>query len=79
MGLSLYNIFKAGLLLTNAALVLNRPRFLSKYGWHEANPHTQSPLVVQAINFHTALQYLRFPVIGCNVLVIAIEILMGGR
>ena len=78
MGFSLYNLFKAGLLFTNAALIINKPRFLAKYGWDEVNPHTQSSLVVQAINLYNAIQYLKVPVIACNVLVIFFELILGG-
>ena len=78
MGFSIYDLFKTGLLLTNAALILNRPRFLAKYGWDEVNPHTQSPLVVQAINLHTAMQYLKVPVICCNICLILVELILGG-
>eukprot|EP00563_Minutocellus_polymorphus_P019024 CAMPEP_0197715574 /NCGR_PEP_ID=MMETSP1434-20131217/717_1 /TAXON_ID=265543 /ORGANISM="Minutocellus polymorphus, Strain CCMP3303" /LENGTH=79 /DNA_ID=CAMNT_0043299729 /DNA_START=266 /DNA_END=505 /DNA_ORIENTATION=- len=78
MGFSLYNLFKAGLLFTNAALIINKPRFLAKYGWDEVNPHTQSPLVVQGINLYNAIQYLKVPVIACNVIVIFFELILGG-
>lgn len=78
MGFSLYTLFKAGLLFTNAALIINKPRFLAKYGWDEINPHTQSPLVVQAINLYNAIQYLKVPVIACNLIVIFFELILGG-
>ena len=36
MGFSLYNLFKAGLLVTNAGLILNRGRFIAKYRLDDA-------------------------------------------
>jgi Yos1-like len=76
------------LLITNALLILNRRRFLAKYGlddvnstsqWNQNNlPAALAPLRVQAIGLLQAVQYLKVPVIACNIVVIIVEIIIGG-
>mmetsp|Transcript_10957 Transcript_10957/g.15676 ORF Transcript_10957/g.15676 Transcript_10957/m.15676 type:complete len:81 (+) Transcript_10957:110-352(+) len=79
MGFSLWSLFKAGLLLTNASMILNRQRFLAKYGLDDvANAGMDpSPLKVQAIGFLQAVKYLKVPVIACNLLTVIFEIILG--
>ena len=73
---------KAGLLMCNALLILNRRRFLSKYGLDDAmNPRgaaANNPLLQQAAGLLMAVQYLKVPVIVANILTIVFEILIGG-
>ena len=71
---------QAGLLFTNAAMILNRRRFLAKYGLDDiANAGIDaSPLKIQAIGFLQAVQYLKVPVIACNLLTAVFEMLLGG-
>lgn len=63
-------------------MILNRRRFLSKYGlddMNSANATTNSnPLRTQAVGLLHAVQYLKVPVIAANVVVIVFEILLGG-
>mmetsp|Transcript_22985 Transcript_22985/g.37998 ORF Transcript_22985/g.37998 Transcript_22985/m.37998 type:complete len:84 (-) Transcript_22985:79-330(-) len=82
MGFSLWSLFKASLLGTNAVLVLNRRRFLAKYGLENASnmgvDPSSRPLQVQAIGFLQAVQYLKVPVVICNIVVIVFELILGG-
>mmetsp|Transcript_1601 Transcript_1601/g.2862 ORF Transcript_1601/g.2862 Transcript_1601/m.2862 type:complete len:83 (-) Transcript_1601:215-463(-) len=81
MGFSLWNLFKAGLLCTNAILILNRRRFLAKYGLDDANNNVggdPSSLKVQAIGLLQAVQYLKVPVIAANAITIIFEMILGG-
>mmetsp|Transcript_21155 Transcript_21155/g.31015 ORF Transcript_21155/g.31015 Transcript_21155/m.31015 type:complete len:84 (+) Transcript_21155:156-407(+) len=82
MGFSLFNLFKAGLLLTNAVLILHRKRFLSKFGMDDlANmgcDPSENPLKAQIINLMNAMQYLKVPLIGLNSVTIVFEMLLGG-
>jgi immediate early response 3-interacting protein 1 len=82
-------IIKAGLLMCNALLILNRRRFLSKYGLDDmmnargggggnAAALANNPLVQQAAGLLHAVQYLKVPVIVCNILIIVFELLIGG-
>jgi immediate early response 3-interacting protein 1 len=62
-------------------MILNRRRFLSKYGFDELS-HMQhgsaSTLKTQAVGLLHAAQYLKVPVIAANILVIFFELLLGG-
>mmetsp|Transcript_32291 Transcript_32291/g.47079 ORF Transcript_32291/g.47079 Transcript_32291/m.47079 type:complete len:83 (-) Transcript_32291:382-630(-) len=82
MGFSLWSIFKSGLLLTNSVMILHRKRFLSKYGLDDLNnmgcDPSEKPLKAQAIGLLHAVQYLKVPVIACNVVTIVFEMLFGG-
>jgi immediate early response 3-interacting protein 1 len=75
---------QAGLLLTNALLILNRRRFLAKHGLddlvnaHQNQNQQQSPLKAQLVGMLHAVQYLKVPVIACNVVAITFELLLGG-
>jgi len=78
MGFSLFNIFKSGLLLVNALLILNRPRFLSKYGLSQTDAFSADPIKTQIIGLVNAVEYLRVPVVACNGITILFEMLLGG-
>jgi len=74
---------QAGLLLVNSVLILNRRRFLSKYGLDALNhmpPQGDGavPLRTQLVGLLHAVQYLKVPVIACNVVTIVFEMLLGG-
>jgi immediate early response 3-interacting protein 1 len=72
--------------MCNALLILNRRRFLSKYGLDDmttargGNSATlaDNPVVQQAAGLLHAVQYLKVPVIVCNILIIFFEMLIGG-
>jgi hypothetical protein len=71
---------QAGLLLLNAVMVLNRKRFLAKYGLDDLN-HIQeerNPLRSQAVGLLHAVGYLKVPVIVANLITALFEILLGG-
>ena len=64
MGFSIWNLFKAGLLTTNAMLILNRRRFLAKYGLHDVHCiPSENPMKVQLIGILQAVRYINLPVI----------------
>ena len=76
---------QAGLLLVNSVLILNRRRFLSKYGLDDLNHVHQHhgvgdavPLRAQIVGLLHAVQYLKVPVIACNIITIVFEMLLGG-
>lgn len=75
---------QAGLLVTNSLMILNRRRFLSKFGLNDApsggmpgSDTSQKPLQAQAAGLLMAVQYLKMPVIVANIIVIIFEILLG--
>jgi uncharacterized protein with PQ loop repeat len=83
MGFSLWNIFKAGLLLINAVLILHRKRFLHKYRLDDVNsmnchPSEISNLRIQVIGLLQAVSYLKVPIIAANMITIIFELLLGG-
>jgi len=67
-------------LICNALLILNRKRFLSKFGLDDINSAaaTGNPLIQQATGLLMAVHYLKVPVIAANILTILFEILIGG-
>ena len=72
---------QAGLLVTNSAMILNRKRFLAKYGLDDLTTmggHAASPMQTQMVGLLHAVQYLKVPVIACNIITIFIELLFGG-
>jgi hypothetical protein len=72
---------KATLLFINSVLILNRPRFLAKYGFDLVDMHTSTtdnPLKSQIIGFLHAVQYLKVPMIALNTIAIVFELLLGG-
>ena len=82
MGFSLFNLFKAGLLATNALLILNRRRFLAKYNLYDVSQMgcapSEKPMTAQLIGLLQAVQYLKVPVIALNLLMVVFELLLGG-
>mmetsp|Transcript_19705 Transcript_19705/g.23649 ORF Transcript_19705/g.23649 Transcript_19705/m.23649 type:complete len:84 (-) Transcript_19705:967-1218(-) len=82
MGFSLWNIFKSGLLMTNAIMILHRRRFLAKYGLDHVDnmgcDPGDKPLQVQAIGLLQAVSYLKVPVIAANAITIVFEMILGG-
>mmetsp|Transcript_1293 Transcript_1293/g.3183 ORF Transcript_1293/g.3183 Transcript_1293/m.3183 type:complete len:80 (-) Transcript_1293:266-505(-) len=79
MGLSIWNIFVAGLLCINALAVLHEDRFLAKYGLnvvdHQASE--QGNVKAQIAGLLHAVRYLRMPLIALNGLVIVATLLFG--
>lgn len=74
---------ESGLLLTNALLILNRRRFLAKHGLDDlvqggGGGGPQNPLKAQLAGILHAVQYLKVPVIACNLICIVFELLLGG-
>jgi hypothetical protein len=75
---------QAGLLMANSVMILNRRRFLSKFGLDDLNSMqggmVESPSAVKAqvVGLLHAVQYLKVPVIAANILTIFFEILLGG-
>lgn len=63
-------------------MILNRRRFLAKYGLDDlsnaggANPG--SPLQAQIAGLLHAVQYLKVPVIAANLITIVFEMFFGG-
>ena len=78
MGFSIYNLFKAGLLVTNGVAVLHPRRFLQGYGLDRIDPHSDNALKNQIAGLLQAVGYLKVPLIAVNILVILIEIVAGG-
>jgi len=82
MAFSLWNIFKAGLLVTNSVLILHRKRFLARVGLDDVQnmgcDPSARPFQVQAIGLLNAVQYLKIPVIAANIITIVFEMLLGG-
>jgi len=66
----------------NAALILNRRRFLAKYGLDDINSvnfdSAHTPLKSQLIGFLQAVQYLKVPLIGLNAITVIFEMILGG-
>jgi immediate early response 3-interacting protein 1 len=71
----------------NALLILNRRRFLSKFGLDPTStthsPHNTSggsvmSLKSQLVGLLHAVQYLKVPIIICNTITIVLEMLLGG-
>ena len=72
---------QAGLLLTNSVMIVNRRRFLSKFGLDDMNSMQvmgDSPMKAQVAGLLHAVQYLKVPVIAANVITIVFEIILGG-
>eukprot|EP00540_Astrosyne_radiata_P023797 CAMPEP_0116844280 /NCGR_PEP_ID=MMETSP0418-20121206/12576_1 /TAXON_ID=1158023 /ORGANISM="Astrosyne radiata, Strain 13vi08-1A" /LENGTH=64 /DNA_ID=CAMNT_0004475167 /DNA_START=136 /DNA_END=330 /DNA_ORIENTATION=- len=63
-------------------MILNRQRFLIKYGLDDVQnmgvDPAQRPLQAQAIGLLQAVQYLKVPVIIANILTIVFELILGG-
>jgi hypothetical protein len=63
-------------------MILNRRRFLAKYGFDSVPMYggggNEQPLKAQIIGLLHAVQYLKVPVILCNIVTIIFELLLGG-
>jgi immediate early response 3-interacting protein 1 len=67
-------------------MILNRRRFLAQYGLDDLHQHATTmqqqggevPLRAQVVGLLHAVQYLKVPVIACNLITIVLEILLGG-
>lgn len=77
--LRLTDIFVAGLLLCNAGAVLNEERFLAKIGWgYEETRMDPAGLKRQIIMLlHASRVLLTIPLMGLNIVIIAIKLIMG--
>ena len=78
MGLTLWNLFKAALLVTNSVAILNRQRFLQKHGLDNVGTIEPTGLKAQVAGLLQAVQYLKVPLIGVNTLTIIFEMILGG-
>lgn len=79
MGFSIYNLFKAGLLIGNGAAILHPKRFLAQHGLAgEQIQDNPDPVKAQIAGLLQAVSYLKVPLIVCNILVILVEVLAGG-
>ena len=71
--------FQVGLLLANSLLILNRQRFLSKYGLDDmSGMNANNPLKAQMVSLLFAMQYLKPVVIVANFVTILFELILGG-
>lgn len=66
-------------------MILNRRRFLSKYGLDDLQQQQQSSMgngnnamKTQIVGLLHAVQYLKVPVIVANIITIVFELLLGG-
>ena len=63
-------------------MILHRRRFLAKYGLDDINnmgcEPSEKPLKAQAVGLLQAVQYLKVPVIACNVVIVIFELILGG-
>jgi hypothetical protein len=65
----------------NSALILNKPRFLARYGLDDLSQlggGATTNLQITIVNALNAARYMKFPVIFANVLTIVFEIFFGG-
>ncbi|CAM9207440.1 unnamed protein product [Choristocarpus tenellus] len=78
MGFTLWNLFKAGLLVCNAVAILHRERFLRKLNLAEVDRSTSaSSLRNQVVGLISAVGYLRGPLIVVNSLTCLFELILG--
>lgn len=77
--LRLTDIFVAGLLLCNAAAVLNEDRFLAKIGWGYESTRSDAPGMKRQVIMllHASRVLLTIPLMGLNVVVICLKLIMG--
>jgi hypothetical protein len=62
-------------------MILNRRRFLSKFGLHDMHSMQamgDNPMKAQVVGLLHAVQYLKVPVIAANMVTIVFEIILGG-
>lgn len=89
MGLSIYNLFKAALLVMNALAVLHERRFLKPYRLHgdganvavgalgEPSGEPSSAARRQVASLLRVARGMRWPLVIVNSLVVVIELLFG--
>ena len=79
MGLSLADLFVAGLLVVNGGAVLSEERFLVKIGWGYEESRTQPASVKKQIIslLHAVRLLFTIPLIGLNVIVILLKLVFG--
>jgi hypothetical protein len=87
MGISIYNLFKAGLLVTNALAVLHPKRFLRAYrldtvatapgGPLAAPDDAVSPVRAQVAGALAMARALHWPLIFVNALIVVLELIFG--
>ncbi|CAJ1360264.1 unnamed protein product [Effrenium voratum] len=78
MAIGLVHLFEAGLLLMNAAAILNEKRFLRKYGLDSAIVGENLGPKNQVASFlHAMRTFMRYPLVAMNVLVIIYEMILG--
>ena len=77
--LRLTDFFVAGLLVCNAAAVLNEDRFLAKIGWgYEATRNDPPGIKRQVIMLlHASRVLLTIPLMALNVVVILLKLIIG--
>ena len=80
----IFNI-KVGLLLTNSVLILNRRRFLAKYGLDDlvnmggsVADQSSNPMKAQIAGLLHAVQYLKPVIVVANSITIIFELILGG-
>lgn len=78
--MGLWTLLEGFLLLANSLAILNEERFLAPRGWSfndvSGNSRAKS-LKGQLIGLIYATQYLRFPLIMLNVLIILVKLVSG--
>lgn len=77
MGFSIYNLFKAGLLVTNGVAILHPQRFLSRYGLDRKDLSQGATPRNQLVDLLQAVQWLKIPLVGLNILFIIMELIAG--
>ncbi|RQM16544.1 hypothetical protein DD237_001040 [Peronospora effusa] len=70
----LWNFVLTSLLLTNAVCILHEKRFLRPHGWHKVDSSQGMTIKNQIVGFLIAVQYLRFPLMIINTLMILLEL-----
>ncbi|KUF76059.1 hypothetical protein AM587_10011358 [Phytophthora nicotianae] len=78
----LWNFVLTSLLLTNAVCILHEKRFLRPRtfyldGWHKVDSSQGMTIKNQVVGFLIAVQYLRFPLMIINTLMIVLELITG--
>ena len=77
MALTLYNLIKAGLLVTNGVAILHPQRFLAKHNLDKRDMISQGSMRNQIVDLLQAIQWLKVPLIIINILFILIELVAG--
>jgi hypothetical protein len=78
MAIGLVHLFEFGLLLLNAAAILNEKRFLRKYGLDAAVvADNVGPKNQVATFLHAMRPFMRYPLVAMNILIVIYEVLLG--